>query len=253
MNIHQSLTALGLEPRQADIYSYLLRQSRNKEQTAFKIARGLDIPRSTVYLTLSELENKRLVSSYKKNNILHYLVAEPTRLARDLEEKQDILNNLLPTLQALVKESAHSSSVQTFTGTKGVKIVYDDVFDNPHLKGIREYFTISHPKLMESMPKLFMQKMDYKRRMGLFSKVIVPELFKKNPPPEYSSNSHKEVRYLPGPAFEGTMIIYGTKVALFSHREDDVYSMIVDSPAIAEMLKYLMISLWNMLPPNPAK
>lgn len=253
MNTLQSLRAIGLEDKQARIYLYMLEQPKSAEMTAFVIARGVDMPRSTVYLALGELELRKLVSSYKKNNVLRYLVADPKRLSRELDEKQEILGSILPTLQALSKDAAHSSSVQTFTGVEGIKIVFDDIFDNPHLKGIREYHTIAHPKLTAEIPKFFKKKMDYKKKLNIFSKIIVPEEFKANPPEEYFSNSHREARYLPGPTFEGTSIVYGKKVALFSHKDNDVYSMIIDSPAITEMLDHIFISLWNLLPPNPYK
>jgi sugar-specific transcriptional regulator TrmB len=253
MNTLQSLVSLGLEDKQAKVYLHMLKQPKSAELTAFIIAKGTGMPRSTVYLALSELETKKLVSSYKKNNILHYLAADPKRLSRELEEKEEILGGILPTLQALAKDSSHVSSVQTFTGADGVKTVFDDIYDNPHLKGIREFHSISHPKLVEYMPKYLPKKLEYKKKLNIFSKMIMSEAFKNITPNVYQPDSHRETRFMPGKAFEGTTIIYGKKVALFSHRDDDVYSMIIDSPAIAEMLDYVFISLWNLLPPNPYK
>lgn len=252
MNIIQSLSTLGLEKREAELYTYLLKQPKGAEQTAFTIAQGINMPRSTVYLTLQTLEGKRLVSSYKKNNVLHYLTADPSRLTRDLEEKQDLLSTILPTLKKLSEETAHTSSVQTFTGAKGVKIVFDDVYDNPHLKGIREFHTISHPKLTQYLPKILPKKMELKKKLNIFTKMIVPEFVKANVPKEYVSDSHRETRFLTNSfSFEGTLIIYGKKTALFSHRDNEVYSMIIDSPAITEMFEAVFLCLWGLLPANP--
>lgn len=249
MNIVQSLSTLGLEKRDAELYTYLLKQPRGSEQTAFIIAQGTDMPRSTVYLTLQSLERKRLVSSYKKNKVLHYLTAEPSRLTRDLEEKQDVLNSILPALQKLSEDTTYTSSVQTFTGAKGVKIVFDDIFDNPHLKGIREFHTISHPKLIHYLPKVLPKKMEVKKKLNIFTKMIVPEFVKTNVPKEYVSDSHRETRFLTSSfSFEGTLIVYGKKTALFSHRDNEVYSMIIDSPAITEMIEAIFLCLWGLLP-----
>ena len=162
MNISQSLTSLGLTAKQAEIYTYLLKQAKDAKQTVFSIAKGVSMPRSTVYVTLEELESRKLVSSYKKNNVLHYLTADPSRLARDLEEKQDLLKNLMPSLQALSQDSTYNSSVQTFTGEKGVRIVFDDCFNGPNVKNIQEYQTISNPKLVKYLTKggYFEKKME---------------------------------------------------------------------------------------------
>jgi sugar-specific transcriptional regulator TrmB len=249
MNIIESLSNLGLSQKQAELYTYLLKQPRDDVQTVFTIAKGVKMPRSTVYLILEDLEYRKLVSSYKRNNVLHYLTADPIRLSRDLEEKKELLGNLLPTLQNLAKDPAIASSVQTFTGAKGVKIVFDDTFNNPRGYGVKEYHTISHPRLIEYMPKQFPKYMENKKRLNLFSRLIVPGFVEKNCPKEYRSDSHREARFLPTPfAFDGTLIIYGRKTALISHRGKEVYSMIIDSQAITEMIDALYTCLWNMLP-----
>ncbi len=253
MNLNQPLIELGLDDKQAKVYLHMLKHKKSGDLTAFLIAKGTALPRSTVYLALQELETKKLVSSYKKNNVLRYLSADPSRLSRDLEEKKDVLDSILPFLKSLSKEETHSSSVQTYTGAEGVKTVIEDIYNNPHLKGIRELHTISHPKLFEYMPKTLPKKIDYRKKLGIFTKLIAPGEFQKNTPQYYVSDSHRETRFMPGKAFEGTTIIYGNKVAFFSHRDDDVYSIIVDSPAIAEMMDHVFTSLWNLLPPNPAK
>ncbi|HEY0908400.1 MAG TPA: helix-turn-helix domain-containing protein [Candidatus Paceibacterota bacterium] len=253
MNLSQPLIELGLDDKQAKVYLHMLKHKKGADLTAFLIAKGTALPRSTVYLALQELESKKLVSSYKKNNVLRYLSADPSRLSRDLEEKQSLLDSVLPLLQGLSKDASHTSSVQTYTGAEGVKIVIEDVYNNPHLKGIRELHTISHPKLADYMPKILPQRLEYKKKLGIFTKMIVPGEFEGRTPKNYASDSHRETRFMPGKAFQGTTIVYGKKVALFSHRDDDVYSMIIDSPAIAEMMDHVFTCLWNLLPPNPAK
>ncbi|MDB5259253.1 MAG: transcriptional regulator TrmB [Candidatus Taylorbacteria bacterium] len=249
MNIVQSLSDIGLEPKQAELYAHLLKQPKGSEQTVFSIAQGVGMPRSTTYLILEELENKKLVSSYKKNNVLHYLTADPVRLSRDLEEKKDLLQSILPTLQALSKDAAFRPSVQTFTGARGVKIVFDDAYNNPRKHGIKEYHTISHPKLLEYMPRQFPKYMENKRRLNLSSKILVPNFVSRKGPPEYMSDSHRETRYLTQDfSFEGTLMIYGRKTALISHKDGEVYSMIIDSQAITEMFDAVFKCLWNLIP-----
>lgn len=249
MNIPQTLQKLGLEPRQAELYTHLLKQPKGAEQTAFVIAQKTGMPRSTVYLILGELEKKRLVSSYKKNNVLHYLIEDPKRLSHDLDEKKDLLASLLPTLQSLSKDSAFMPSVRTFTGPDGVRAVFDEIYDEKHLSGM-EFHSISHPKLIEFMPKKFWKYMELKRKYNVQTKMMLSSKFSGSKmPKEYVSDSHRETRLLPSPfSFEGTFIIYGKKTALFSHKDNEVYSMIIDSPAITEMLDGIFMCLWNLIP-----
>jgi sugar-specific transcriptional regulator TrmB len=250
MNISQELTNIGLTEKQSRLYTYLLKQPKGAELTVFNVALGSSLPRSTAYVILGELEEKKLVSSYKKNNVLHYLIAPPSRLMRDLEEKQELLQSILPSLESLSKDSVISSSVKTYSGEKGVRIVFDDIFDNPHLKGIREFHTISHPKLIKYLSSggYFTRKMADKRKLNIFTKMIAPHFAAENTPKEYVTDSHRETRFLSSAlAFEGTLIIYGNKSALFSHRDNEVYSIIIDSRAITEMLDGIFLCLWDLL------
>ena len=246
MNISQSLAQIGLEEKEAELYTYLLKQPKNTSQTAFIIAKRSGLPRSTVYLLLEQLEKRQLVSSYKKNNVLHYLTASPSRLMRDIDEKKELLTSIIPTLESLAKDTSHNPSVQTFTGKNGVKIVFDDVYDNPH--GAREVHTFSHPKLLQYVPKYLPQKLEMKKKNNIYGKVIVPGEFTGKLPKEYTPDSHREVRFLPTAfSFEGTWMIYGTKTALISHKDGEVTSMIIDSPAITQMIDAVFCCLWGML------
>ncbi len=248
LNISQSLVSLGLDKREAELYTYLLKQPKNAELTVFLIAKNLGMPRSTVYLTLQGLEAKRLVSSYKKNNVLHYLTADPIRLTRDLEEKKDLLTSLLPTLQNLSKDDTFSPSVRTFTGAEGVRLVFDEIYNEKTLVGM-EFHTISHPKLIQYMPKKFWKYMELKKKYNVHTKMLSSAFTEKNTPKEYVTDEHRETRFLPTSfSFEGTFVIYSKKTALFSYKDDEVYSMIIDSPAITEMLDGIFMCLWNLIP-----
>ncbi len=130
-----------------------------------------------------------------------------------------------------------------------MKIVFDDCFNNPRKHGVKEYHSISHPRLLEYMPKQFPKYMENKKRLNIGTKLMVPGSFSKNPPKAYASDSHRETRYLPTSfQFDGTLIIYGSKVAMISHRDNEVYSMIITSRPIAEMLDAIYVCLWDMLP-----
>ncbi len=255
MNLIQSLEKLGLDQRQAELYTHLLKQPKDVELTAFSLAQQTGIPRSTVYVVLGELEKKNLVSSYKKNNVLHYLVENPNRLSHELEEKKELLATLLPTLQALSKENAFLPSVRAYTGADGVRIVFDEIYDEKNLPGM-EFHSISHPQLIQYMPKKFWEYMERKRKYNVHTKMMLASEFSKdNTPKEYVSDGNRETRFLPGDfKFAGTFVIYRKKTALFAHKDDEIYSMIIDSPAITEMLDAIFMCLWNLLPtstPSP--
>jgi sugar-specific transcriptional regulator TrmB len=244
MDINQSLKTLGLDERETMIYTFLLKQAKNASLTAFNIAKNVQMPRSTVYLTLQGLENKRLVSSYKKNNVLHYLPADPIRLSKDLDEKKDLLSNLLPMLQGLSKDNSTSSSVKTYTGAKGVRTVFDEIYNPSNLKVTREFHSISHPRLLKYIPKQLPKYMELKKKYNIHTKMLTIDDGTK----DYQPDSHRETRLMPPSfSFEGSFIIFGKRTALFSYTDNEVYSIIIDSPAITEMLDSIFVCLWDLL------
>jgi len=244
MDINQSLKTLGLDDREITVYTFLLKQTKNSSLTAFNIAKNIHIPRSTVYLTLQELENKRLVSSYKKNNVLHYLPADPIRLSKDLDEKKDLLSDLVPILQSLSKDQSTSSSVKTYTGAKGVKIVFDEIYSPSNLKSFREFHSISHPRLLKYIKKHFPRYMELKKKHNIHTKMLTMD----SNTSDYETDSHRETRLMPPSfSFEGSFVIFGKRTALFSYTDNEVYSIIIDSPAITEMLDSIFICLWDLL------
>ena len=96
----QDLTRLGLTTEESKIYTYLLGVGTDKSKnTAYEISKSLKVPRSTVYLSIERLTAKKLVDSYRINNILHFLAEHPKRIQNDISEKQNLFEGILPLLK----------------------------------------------------------------------------------------------------------------------------------------------------------
>lgn len=246
MSLEQSLAKFGLNRTESKVYTFLL--EKPKRNTVFEIARGIKIPRSTVYLALDGLEEKQLVVRHKQNNVLHFLAESPTRLTQQANEKLNLLNMLVPQLLSLQSIDEKQPSVKAYSGHEGVRIVFDDIYDRPNLQGVREFHNISNPKLLKYLPKYLPKKIEYKKSLNITTKLIVVQNTTGSLPPEYRDDSHREIRLLPrGVVFDGTMIIYGKKVALFSHKESEVYSVILESEPISHMLDSVFLLLWDLI------
>ncbi len=248
MNILTSLNKLGLDETEAKIYTYLLKNPLQGD-TVFSIATATKFPRSTVYLSLDRLEEKNLISRYKKNNVLHFLAENPTRLKTDFNEKLTILDQIIPELLAMKDNKEYHSAVKTYTGDKGVRTVFEDIYDQPHLRGIKEFHTISNPKLKMHIPKYLPKVLEYKKSINIFTKLITLDEARESQHKEYKNDSHREVRFFPHNfSFDGTLIVYANKIALFSHKEDEIYSIIIESAPIAHMLDAIFLCIWHLLP-----
>lgn len=251
MKYTKELSKIGLTENEAIVYTYLLSTTGDQGNTAFLIAKYTKIPRSTVYLTLDSLLQRRLVSSFLKNNVLHYLAENPKTLKLEMQEKLESLENLIPNLLQLRHETNSTSNIKSYSGTEGVRIVFDDIYDDPHKKGIREFHTISNKDLVDFLPKKLPKLIEYKKKINIHTKLIAPQEAKVNPPKEYRPDSHRDVRYLPnGFSMPGTIVVYGNKVAILALQEKNPYSVIIESLVIAQMIDSLFMCIWILSDTN---
>ena len=57
----------------------------------------------------------------------------------------------------------------------------------------------------------------------------------------------REAKYLPADfSFRATMNIYGSKIAFFALKEDELFSVIIDSAVLANMLEQFFGFAWEM-------
>ena len=99
--IHELLREYGLKDVEIKIYLYLV---GNKELTAYRIAKGTNIHRSTTYDILERLISKGFVNKIEKNQILFYSSNEVSKIAAGLKDKETLLLSLIPELEKVEKD-----------------------------------------------------------------------------------------------------------------------------------------------------
>jgi sugar-specific transcriptional regulator TrmB len=246
------LTELGLSAESSRIYTYLLEVGTDKtKNTAYDISKSLKIPRSTVYLSIERLSAKKLVDSYKINNILHFIAEHPNRIQKDIDEKQNLFQGILPLLEDLRKGGNTYYAVRTYTGKDGVKFVFDEMFDKTEIKDLKNIYSISSTNLSDILPNGFPEKLDrLKKKHGVFTKMIAVASSVEADKLEYvyKSDSNRESRLLPPKYnFDGSLYIFRNKVAFFSLTDGEIYSVVVESKTISEMLKNFFMCTWELL------
>jgi sugar-specific transcriptional regulator TrmB len=248
----QDLTRLGLTTEESKIYTYLLGVGTDKtKNTAYEISKSLKVPRSTVYLSIERLTAKKLVDSYKINNILHFLAEHPNRIQSDINEKQNIFEGILPLLEDLKKGGNTHYAVRTYTGKDGVKLVFDEMFDKRTLPELKNIYSISSTNLSDVLPNGFPEKLDkLKKKYNIHTKMIAvassvsPDKLER----VYKSDSNRESRLLPSKyTFDGSLYIFQNKVALFSLTDGEIYSVIMESKTLSHMLKNFFMCTWELL------
>ena len=91
------LQDLGFSPAEIKIYLSLLEIGTAK---AGAIIRHTGLQNSVVHLTLGKMLEKGLVSFFKKGQVKHYEACDPRNIIRNIEEKKNRFESLLPHLLA---------------------------------------------------------------------------------------------------------------------------------------------------------
>lgn len=172
------LEDFGLTEAEAKVYLALIELGSTLAGPVIKKAA---LHRGTTYQILQRLKEKGLVSSVIKGKKQYFQPADPDRLMDLLEEKQDKLNTILPSLNAKLEASKEKQEVTVFYGVKGIRTVLDKMIDE--LTPIGQYYDFGvsgmFKEVMGSYWYLWQRR---KKKAKIKSYVIFDEkLIKANP------------------------------------------------------------------------
>lgn len=246
MDIPVGLKKLGFSEKEISVYQHLLKKP---ETTAFHIAKAISLPRTSVYDILNTLKNKGLITSWKKNNVMYFGIESPNVLARKEEERKFVIADILPQMLSILKHKDNNPEVRTYTGKEGVKIVLEEMLDDFKNQKITQFYTYSHAKLFEYLPKYFRYWVKERERLHVVSYVIMPESSKTALVDTYRPNNFRKVRLISEDIpFEGWFQVYGDKVIAITIDETEAHTIVMESPIFARMFKRFFLFTWNSLP-----
>jgi sugar-specific transcriptional regulator TrmB len=244
MNINRILNKYGFSENEVSVYTCLLKFT---EISAFRIADYTKLPRTSVYHILNSLINQGLISSWKKNNVKYFTAESPNRLIKIIEEKKELIKSILPDMLNMRDLGDNAPTARLYTGVEGIKIVWDDILDTLEKKNIKELYAVTHSKMFTHLPKYFPLWIKRREKLAIFTYAITTNI-EENKNPSMITNKFRETRLLPSDSpIRGTIDIYANKIAFFSTKDNEVYSIIIESNTISEVLKQFFMSTWQLL------
>jgi sugar-specific transcriptional regulator TrmB len=124
MEKEYALQKLGLSETESKIYLTLLKIG---ESTAVQIAKKTTIHRRTIYDNLNLLIKKGLVNYIEKNKIKYYNASNPKAFDFILEEKQDILSKIMPSLVSSYEETKKALEISVYEDVSGMKSLIEEI------------------------------------------------------------------------------------------------------------------------------
>ena len=118
--ISKTLEKLGLEEQEVKTYLALLDL---RESTATKLAERTGLGRVHMYQIVNRLIERGLASYIVKNNVKYFSASDPEMLLKDLQQKEQDLQKILPELKARQKKLIPETKVEIYRGREGVNTI----------------------------------------------------------------------------------------------------------------------------------
>jgi len=247
MDVTKQLQTIGLNDKEAKIYHTCLKLG---EATAFEIARISGIKRATVYFTLDTLIENSWITVKETKKAKVYLANDPNRISNILETRQKELASLVPQLSDIYNLRFSRPKVQVFEGKEGVKVIYEEILNNIKDYEILVIGSSVHLDLPEFKP--YLERWQMALRRGFKAREIVSNdasgkkylqkqklVTKRNP--HYQIKLSPEDNLLP----RTETVIYGDKVAIFSHQTDGLFVTLITAQHMADSYRSWFEMAWQ--------
>lgn len=244
MPLEQYLQAIGLSDKEAKVYLANLQLGPSPIQD---ISRQSGLKRSTVYEIVKTLKDKGLIQTTQHDKKKLFIAEEPANLALYLKQREKVLQEILPDLEALKNINASRPAIRIFEGELGIEKIYEDMIKKPG-----EILAFAAPKGFISLTLLrFLQQSWEPRRIA--QKIPMKRIninntgrennnYRKRSKPEEC----EEVFYLPIEHYPFSVGIYTyrSKVAFVSYQKQEMVGIVIRSPEINKTMK-MMFGLFS--------
>jgi len=239
------LGELGLNPLEIKVFLLILELGSS---TVVNLAKAGELKRTNLYNVLDSLEQLGLVSETYVGST-RYFQASPYALLRNEKEKKrklgkniEMIEDILPSLEAMCLENASSPKVRYFKGKSGVASLLDQILQN------ESFDAFFNPRVASEMyPKVigdFLKKTNE-------NKFKIRELLVQNSETkEYLAsinNPNYEYRLLPKKfEIKSDTLLFGDKVTFISYQVDTI-GIVIESKDIVQSQKMAFEIMWESL------
>jgi predicted transcriptional regulator len=244
-----NLKEIGLTEGEIRVYKALLEFG---DSTSTKLAKKARVSASKIYEITARLIDKGIISSVKKEGVLHFSAADPERLRDFLKQKEDgiqrekdIVENLMPILSGQYQKTKEEIEVNVFYGWKGLKTAFLSL-ENSLGKGDESLvFGASVGKSPEQADVFFRQHQQRVEERGYKVRIIFNEdMRKRRQRYEYYDISRlHEIRYLHQTTFT-ELYVYKDYVLILMLLEDPIGIRVRGREVVASFVQFFE-TMWK--------
>lgn len=244
------LLQLGFSDKEALIYLAAL---EGGEMTIPTLAEATGLSRGTVYDVVEKLKGGNFMTEIRKGKKHKLVVENPAaklyslleQMHGHLQESKRIVDDILPTINALRGGQDFKPQIRVYEGEKGFRNVWDEIFT---YEG-KEFLSIARIETyIKFMGEEFLQDIqERKAKLGFASRAINEESSAAKKMKLNDAKFARETRLAPAEyKFPSSEIIFGDKIAMFSTRDENII-VVIESRDFAETHRQYFEMLWKSL------
>jgi len=244
MDTKQVLKNYGLTDEETRLYLAGLKLG---EAPLARIAKDAGLKRSSAYLIAKNLEDKGLMGNFKLPNGLRFVASSPSLLAEQAKKKLAEINEIVPELKALQRDSQFKPKMTVYEGAEGYIAIANESLQKPNTT-VRCIGSLA--KLHEVATREYDEKFYIPERLKNNIKLralYFEEEVGSMPPREVDAKELREIKFLPKdfhhPAF---ILIYGNTVAIFTSKKE-LTAVKIESAEIAQSEKSKFDLIWGLI------
>lgn len=247
MQIIEALQNLGLNEKEASVYTALLKLGRS---SAYGVADEAGLKRPTTYVILGELMKKGLVNKIPRTKKQLFVAKLPDEFFAEAEERFRIAKSILPQLQAIAEKPEKKFKTLYFEGLKGLREMYAIGTQRMKGKELIGFFARVVPGGAgeELEEKLYHDLTAERKAAGMTIRGVTPD----DPSLDwYRERIHDlgyKIKWLDPKDYlaDTSMEIGEDYVQLISHRY--FQGVHIDNPDIANSMRQIFEMLWKSRP-----
>jgi sugar-specific transcriptional regulator TrmB len=248
--IRNGLLQLEFSDKEVGVYLAVL---QNKESSIPSIAKETGLGRGTVYDVIEKLKTRGYVVEIKKGKKRRIITESPANKFysfldekhEQLQKSKEIVENLLPALQALDINDDFKPQVRIYEGEKGFRQVWDEILSHESKTwvGIARMETF-----IKFMGAVFLTEIQERKvKLGFTSRAINEYSEAGQAMVNIDEKYRRETRLAPKEfQFPSSEIIFGDKVAMFSTRKENII-VVIESKDFAETHRQYFEMIWKFL------
>jgi len=239
--LEKTLQTLGIDEKQVKVYLACLELGT---ATIQELSEKSGIKRTSIYNFLTEMKEKGFFSEIKSKGKTLIIPEDPNLLIEKAEDNLKNVKNSLPELMGIFNLPGNKPKVKFYQGEEGIKTAYADLVKEGHpIYGFSDY-----EKMFLSQDEEFLWTIPERRiKKGIKFYCIAKNGPRGKEAKRLDKKQLRETKLVDKINFETEINIYGNKVSMISFRKPYA-CVIVEDAAIAQTLKSIWQSWWDLLP-----